>query len=445
MEEAVKYKSAHRGDRLGEKYESSDGRLFRRIPKENIAYALKLFETGFMNELMKKDLIPKVRIVHKNTHSDNMLIEQEVIPYVVQPYEWSFHMLYAAGKMVLKVNELALKYGYYVADPHVYNVVFKGTVPLYVDMGSFQKIPDQAGKWCGYDKFLHDFVYPLRLAGNRRGLSAPTIAQRVLGICIGDIDLMEYERIFRHKRLGICEKIKQKSRVVPAFHKINLGKPVVKAQYQKQTHTLNKMLDKYRFTDADKWSDYQNDYLSADTTNHRFDRLCRLLQKIEITSSFEVGGNQGVFSAMLLERGIVRRALCSDCDRGAIDKGFTQNAGNHFLNFAVYNLLDVTETGQLKRSERFQSDIVIALALTHHLLLAQNLRLQWVMETLKAFTRKYILIEFMPLGLGGRRSSLPKWYTLEWFKAETGRYFEILEVVQTDRKRIAILGKVKGA
>ena len=114
------------------------------------------------------------------------------------------------------------------------------------------------------------------------------------------------------------------------------------------------------------------------------------------------------------------------------------------MYFCVYNLLDLTEVGQIDRSERFKSDIVIALALTHHLILAQNLRLQWIFEVLAAFTRKYVLIEFMPLGLGGRRSSLPTWYTLEWFESEMERYFEILEVLHIDRKRIAILGRIKG-
>lgn len=139
MEGSVKYKSGHRGDRLGAKYETQDGRLFRCVPKENRKHAIELFESGLIDELMQKNLIPKVWMITKSDASDNMLIEEEKIPYIVQPYEWSFHMLYIAGKMVLTVNELALKYGYYLADPHVYNVMFKGTIPLYVDMGSFKK------------------------------------------------------------------------------------------------------------------------------------------------------------------------------------------------------------------------------------------------------------------------------------------------------------------
>lgn len=443
MEGSVKYKSGHRGDRLGAKYETQDGRLFRCVPKENRKHAIELFESGLIDELMQKNLIPKVWMITKSDASDNMLIEEEKIPYIVQPYEWSFHMLYIAGKMVLTVNELALKYGYYLADPHVYNVMFKGTVPLYVDMGSFQKIPNR-GRWCGYDKILHDFVYPLKIASDRHGGAAPTIARRIMGICIGDIDPAEYQSLFGMRRFYILERLRRKFRLPKLVENMCFGKSMIYVRYRNQTQKLGKMLDKYHFEDIEKWSNYQNDYQVSDVHNGRFERLCELLNKAKITSSFEVGGNQGVFSAMLLKRGIVQRALCSDCDRGAIDKGFMQNTDNDSMYFCVYNLLDLTEVGQIDRSERFKSDIVIALALTHHLILAQNLRLQWIFEVLAAFTRKYVLIEFMPLGLGGRRSSLPTWYTLEWFESEMERYFEILEVLHIDRKRIAILGRIKG-
>ena len=151
-----------------------------------------------------------------------------------------------------------------------------------------------------------------------------------------------------------------------------------------------------------------------------------------------------MFSNMLVERGIVQRALCSDYDNGAIDKAFMRYRRNEAIYFAVCNVMDTVERGLYKRAERFKSDIVIALALTHHLILTQKVRLPILFEKLTQYTNKYILIEFMPLGLwdGKRQPEVPEWYTLEWFTKELSEYFKIIEILQTEPNRVAIFGEL---
>ncbi len=434
-------------DLLGEKYETTDGRLIRRISKENKALARDLFQCGLIDELMKKKLIPNIRIAEESV--EYMYLEEEKIPYLVYPHEWSLYMLYAAAKCVLRVNEIALKYGYQLMDPHTCNIVFKGVFPCYVDLGSFQKVNCKEVCWHGRNIFLRDYIYPLRIASKKHGFSAPGIAKGLTAYS-QDIDVIEYICLFSGK---------MPKSLVRFFWKVNNMRHKwfckikrwikrdslsnICRQYANETKKLKRNLMIYDINDNGRWSDYHDTVQLK--KGDRFDQLCELLQNIGLKTSMEVGGNQGLFSNMLVERRIVERALCSDYDGGAIDKAFIKRSGKGAVYYASFNIMDTVERGLLRRSERFKSDIVIMLALSHHLILAQKVRLQSLFKILTEFTNKYILIEFMPLGLwdGKNAIEVPEWYTFEWFKEEMSVWFEIIQTVQMERNRIALLGILK--
>jgi hypothetical protein len=81
-----------------------------------------------------------------------------------------------------------------------------------------------------------------------------------------------------------------------------------------------------------------------------------------------------------------------------------------------------------------RSDMALALAVTHHLSLSQGISFETIARTLSIYTRRDLLVEFMPFGLGiGKPSAnLPTWYTLENFIAAFQPHFEKIEVLPTD-------------
>jgi hypothetical protein len=62
------------------------------------------------------------------------------------------------------------------------------------------------------------------------------------------------------------------------------------------------------------------------------------------------------------------------------------------------------------------SDVVFALALTHHLILSQNYDIHAIFSTISMYSRKYVYIEFCPLGLwsNGKAPPFPDWYNEAW-------------------------------
>ena len=453
MDERLKEMGYYDVEPLGTKYESEDGRILRGIPNKNNKIVMEMFKCGMIKELIGKSLIPHMKIIHGD-ETFSMYVEEERIPYVVYPYEWSWGMIYTAAECVLKVNEIALKYGYQLVDPHPYNIVFRGALPYYVDLGSFQKVKESNKYWLGRNHFLRNYLYPLRIASKRLGYGAPVIAKCLVGLDLIDIDILEFVHLFSWKCPKGMIDFGWKVYNIILGYSFELYKRIARERvsetcqrYQREMRKLRKELRKYKVNDIGRWSNY-HDTVKEDGTlekGSRFDRLCDILKNLDINTSLEIGGNQGTFSDLLIKRGIVRRALNSDYDSGAIDKAFMRHVGNDAVYFAVCNIMDTDERGYHKRSERFKSDIVIALALTHHLILTQKVRLSSLLQILTEYTNKYILIEFMPLGLwdGKKKTEVPEWYTLEWFTKEMAEYFKIIKTLQTEQNRIAILGELK--
>ncbi len=116
---------------------------------------------------------------------------------------------------------------------------------------------------------------------------------------------------------------------------------------------------------------------------------------------------------------------------------------NEKIMFSVLNLLSWKELNT-PACQRYKSDVVVALAVTHHLILTQKAKLTTIMELLSGFTKRFLVVEFMPLGLwseANNDSKVPEWYTLEWFIEGVGRFFEIISVEEVGKNRVCILAE----
>jgi SAM-dependent methyltransferase len=92
-------------------------------------------------------------------------LEHELLPVVTYPYEWSFGMLQDAALLQLRLLRKGLSDGVACKDGTAYNVQFRGTRPVFADVGSFR--PHRAGDpWPGYRQFCQTFLYPLLVASH---------------------------------------------------------------------------------------------------------------------------------------------------------------------------------------------------------------------------------------------------------------------------------------
>jgi hypothetical protein len=88
------------------------------------------------------------------------VLRHERVPFISYAYEWPFSMLQDAALLQLELNQRALRAGIAIKDATPYNIQFRGTRPVFIDLGSFEKLrPGEP--WIGYRQFCMQFLYPL--------------------------------------------------------------------------------------------------------------------------------------------------------------------------------------------------------------------------------------------------------------------------------------------
>jgi SAM-dependent methyltransferase len=156
--------------------------------------------------------------------------------------------------------------------------------------------------------------------------------------------------------------------------------------------------------------------------------------RLEPTVVLDLGANDGLFSVMLASEGV--DCVAVDPDEAAIDRlyRFAQRTG------CSVRALSLDLDGVSRNGAGIDFDLVLALALVHHLTLAQGLSFQEVARSLARLTTANLIVEFMPNGLGGTPENrrpvpdpLPTWYTLEGFLEALRTSFSSVEVIDYER------------
>src|SRR5579863_9372805 len=117
----------------------------------------------------------------------NNLWEHDLIPFPSFPYEWPPEMLHAAASLTLDLAEASLNDGFGLKDATPYNVLFRGSRPVFVDVLSFERRDPLDSSWMAYAQFVRTFLLPLMaqryfdlpldrvLTGRRDGIEPETM------------------------------------------------------------------------------------------------------------------------------------------------------------------------------------------------------------------------------------------------------------------------------
>lgn len=444
-----------------------ENRIFRAIYRDKINYTKELLNSGLIDELVTNRLFPKTKISAIGLEGFDLVLEHEKIPHTVYPIKWSFEMLKDAALTILEVNKIARKYNYQTIDGHGFNVAFNYCIPVFLDLGSFVPLKNCKG-WLGLEEFTRFFVYPMRICQHGN----VDLARLMMNNCNNPLSHGSYLlyrfsflRYFSINKLNLLisyyykfktisyysdEEIKEKVplRFFPAI--TWLRKKGLLPFQQVNFEKLSKKIKKIKFIQHQtQWGDYHSQHYENEAykLTPRFSRLLEIMQEVNIQKVFEVGGNQGLFSQALLENKIVQSVVCSDYDEQAVDRMYLR-LKNKNLNILpiVYNFISPVKISYaLTFHQRNSFDCLVALAITHHLLLTQKYPIEKLMEEFTKYTNQYLVVEFMPLGLyspnNKREYKVPEWYTLEWFKAAFEKYFTLIVEEKLEINRIVLVGK----
>ncbi|MCT7516348.1 hypothetical protein [Aliarcobacter cryaerophilus] len=387
-------------------------KVYRGIYEKHTQEIKNLLTSGLIDELVQKQLFPMTKIVDIKIEGFDLVLEHDKIPLRNMYTKWSFDMLKQSALTTLEVNEIALKYGYELRDAHFLNTMFFYGKSFFIDLDSF--VLKKNEKWSAYRQFIDSYMRLLQLLSLQSNFEyqdsikamAYYIPHKIYNSLISEEDRYTYEQHLSSWQL------------IDAINKMELI----------ESNTM--------------WKNY-HDTFEYDLNKHvRLKKIIELIQQYKPKNIVDLASNAGEFAKAILDKcELVEHVVCIDRDHYAINKLFNTSQGYNIT--PLYD--DLTNDYYLTLSDKPVGELVLALALTHHLLLGAKYHIDYIFEKIGSFTSKYILIEFMPLGLYSSEvneiPAIPQWYTQEWFEAEFSKNFKLLYKEQVEINRMVFFGE----
>lgn len=424
---------------------SSEGVLYRQINQSYAADYACLMESGLYDKLVKAGLL----VAHAETQNpplrpDNAykIIQPERVPFISYPYEWSFGFLRSAALATLSIQKRALKHGMSLKDASAYNIQLVNGKPALIDTLSFETYRKNE-PWTAYRQFCQHFLAPLALMAH-----SDIRLNQLLRVYIDGVPLDLASRLlpFRTKLDGgllihihIHARAQQQyAGKAPKTSQIRAG--MSKEALAGLIESLEKAVKKLKWQPAGtEWGDYYDITNYSDTAFlQKKNTISEWVEKVNPTSVWDLGANDGSFSRLASEKGI--HTVAFDIDPAAVEKNYRQVLAKKEKNLLPL-LLDLTNPSPAigwhnhERDtifERGPADMVFALALIHHLAISNNVPLSMLADFF-AETGQWLVIEFVPKSdtqvqklLQSRLDIFPN-YTLEGFESAFSKRFELVE------------------
>ena len=332
------------------------------------------------------------------------LLEHPRIEFVSYPYEWPFSALKAAALLQLDLNIDLLASGFTLCDATAYNIQFQGTRPVFIDHLSVVRYEPEQG-WVGQRQFAMQYLGPLLLWA-KRGI-APHAWFRGSLEGIPPEDLARLLRLRDRFSFNVLAHILGPAAVHRQSLKRELGAPPPKERalplrnFEAMLRSLRGYIAGLRLPSAKTvWGDYAgcNSYDEARRgAKHAF--IAKHVGATMPKVLFDVGCNSGDFSQTALHHG-AGYVVGLDFDFGALEAAFARFDAAKAPMLPLW--LDATNpspsqgwAGTERRSlnDRANADMVLALALIHHLAIAKNVPLDMAVDWLMSLAPTGI-IEF---------------------------------------------------
>ncbi|PZF98090.1 class I SAM-dependent methyltransferase [Micromonospora deserti] len=339
------------------------------------------------------------------------VLRHERIPFVSHPYEWSFGMLRDAALLHLEILRAALPAGFTTKDGSAYNLQWRGTEPVFIDIGSFT--PVRAGEpWAGYRQFCQTLLYPL-LLGAHLGLDfQPWLRARVDGI---EPDQMR--RLFGGVR-RLLPGVPTHVHLHGAMQRGNAGASTADVRNQLRaagySHELalatvrgiEKLVRRLRRRPAaSHWVDYQRTcgYTAEDRAAKERFVTEALTAGPPARLVLDLGANDGRYARLAARH--ADYVVAVEQDPAVVDELYRTLRAERERRILplVMDLTDPSPGGGWRGVERASfadraaADVVLALAVVHHLAIGRNVPLPEVVDWLAGLAAPgaRVVVEFV--------------------------------------------------
>jgi SAM-dependent methyltransferase len=483
-------------DTAGEPF-LSEGRVLRGIYKGNAELVRRVLAICEKNDLFSRGVVA-TRELKDNPHPEldyEMLLEHERVPFVTFPHEWSASMFKEAALFHIELFQELEKYGLTLKDWHPQNILFSGTRPVFVDFTSIIPVEDlpkqeylKSGRppatfrdrWDATSKAVYEmyrlmfepyFGMPLAMmdrghhAKARQRMYETTLNAADSVITRGEVfgDSLHRRLRYEGEQLLLQTSLLEKGTKKPAFFR--------------RLHSIVK--SRHAALKGSAYSSYYEDKNeafssepAANWTNKQHGVHTALTQ-FKPRTVLDLGSNTGWFSMLAAKLG--SSVVAVDLDEASIDRLF-KDATTQKLDILplVANLvrplpalaanvyekepsLSLIGDGLPLISQpdtRLQCEMVMALAIVHHLALGQSHTFEDIAAILARLGTEYLCVEFVDIddemitsdpgffpAYNSNRSAFG-WYSRENFMNALRAHYSSVEVVPSHpASRTLLIGR----
>ena len=352
-------------------------------------------------------------------------------------------MLKDAALLQLELLLAALEEDLILKDSSPYNVQWRGSQPVFIDIGSFERL--RAGEpWIGYRQFCMLYLYPLLLQAYKSVPFQPWLRARVDGI-----EPREMRSVFGGRdalRRGLLTHVALHSRLEARYgdrsgevkqelRAAGFGKELIRANVAR----MQKLVRRLEWEpERSVWAQYAaTKTYSDDDTEQKKEFVRRAVSEQRRRLVWDVGANDGLYSRIAAASADC--VIAMDLDHAVVELLYRslREEGDRTILPLVGDLVDPSPglgwRGVERKSllDRARPDITLCLALVHHVVITRNVPMREFLDLLRSLDTS-LVIEFptredamVQRLLAAKREGMHGDYERETFERELRDAFDL--------------------
>ena len=424
-----------------------EGVLYRQVNRSYAADYDRLMSSGLYDALVERGLLvahDEVSIAPTDRGDPYRIIRPRRVPFISYPYEWCFGELKDAALATLEIQQIALDFGMTLKDASAYNIQIDQGRPVFIDTLSFEAYREGA-PWVAYRQFCQHFLAPLALIVYRDvgfgQLARVELDGVPLPLARSLLPARAWWRIQLFLHIWLHAGFQRR------FEGVASEGATAPKQRPLSRKNLDNLLAGLRSACASldwkpqgtEWADYyEGDSYTDEGEEDKAAVVGSHLDRVGPAEVWDLGANTGRFSRISSERGIY--TVSFDVDPACVERNYRQARKSKETRLLplVMDLVNPSPALGWAHEERFSlaernsADLVMALALIHHIAISNNVPLTRI-SSYFARLAQHLIIEFVPKSdpkvkilLATREDIFPD-YTQEGFEEAFSNAFEILD------------------
>ena len=384
----------------------------RRVRPHAREATLRLLEAPFYQRAVERGDIVATTVIDD---PDVLQLHHPRIPVPTYPWEWTPTQWLRAAELTLQLCEEALPDGRILKDATPLNILFLGPRPVLVDVLSFDRHDPGDPIWLAYGQFVRTFLLPVLMNKLLHWPLALSLFRRDGYEPAELYPLLNWRRRLSPVALWpITLPTWMESRAkssTPAAPKVSKDPELV-------THTLCNTLKSLRRRmqgamprfSASSWSEYGGTltHYTPEQSVAKQQWVRAVAESTRPARALDIGANTGEYSALLARAGVEVVALERD---GAAAERIFRMAEAEKLPVQVIHAdfarptpaagwQNAESSALLPRLagpiDEGQFDLILMLAVIHHLVLLDQIPLASIVALLHRLTRRHLIVEWVP-------------------------------------------------